>query len=125
MITYPEATSSKLPKGKKKKKEVLLITDDEDSSKATSSKLPQRRIQTRSVKKKEKQYHKQDQLFTTYQRKSIKYKKAQSQSALEDEEHIQTLESPGEDPAVEKGQDILDPDEVIRQTKKINLFLDQ
>src|SRR5713226_4019283 len=49
MITYPEATSSKLPKGKKKKKEVLLITNDEDNSKAASSKQPQRRIQTRSV----------------------------------------------------------------------------
>ena len=38
MITYPkdgeqnlEATSSKLPKGKKKKREVLMITDDEDN----------------------------------------------------------------------------------------------
>ena len=51
MITYPkngeqnpEATSSKLPKGKKKKKEVLLITDDEDNSEAASSEQPQRRI---------------------------------------------------------------------------------
>ena len=38
MITYPEATRSKPPKGKKKKKEVLLITYDEDKSEATSSK---------------------------------------------------------------------------------------
>ena len=84
MITYPkdgeqnaEATSSKLPKGKKKKKEVLLITDDEDNSEAASSKQPQRRIQTRSVKRKEKQYQKQDQIFTTYQRNPRKYKQAE------------------------------------------------
>ena len=89
MITYREATRSKPPKGKKKKKEVLLITDDEDNSEAASSKQPQRRIQTRSVKRKEKQYQKQDQIFTTYQRKPRKYKQAQSQSALEDEEHMQ------------------------------------
>ena len=76
MITYLEATSSKLPKGKKKKKEVLLITDDEDNSEAASSKQPQKRIQTRSVKRKEKQYKKQDQIFTTYQRKPRKYKQA-------------------------------------------------
>ena len=82
-------------------------------------------MQTRSVKRKEKQYQKQDQIFTTYQRKPRKYKQAQSQSALEDEEHIQTLESPEEDPAVEKGQDIQDPDEVIKQAKRINLFLEQ
>ena len=54
MITYPEATSSKLPKGKKKKKEVLLVTDDEDNSGAASSKQLQRRIQTRSVMREEK-----------------------------------------------------------------------
>ena len=78
MITYPEATSSKPPKGKKKNKEVLLITDDEDNSEVASSKQPQRRIQTRSVKRKEKQYQKQDQIFTTYQRKPRKYKQAQS-----------------------------------------------
>ena len=84
MITYPEATSSKPQKGKKKKKEVLLITDDEDNSEAASSKQPQRKIQTRSVKRKEKQYQKQDQIFTTYQRKPRKYKQAGSQSALEE-----------------------------------------
>ena len=125
MITYPEATSSKPPKGKKKKKEVLLITDDEDNLEATSPKQPQRRMQTRSVKKKEKQYQKQDQIFTTYQRKPRRYKQAQSQSALEDEEHMQALGSQEEDPAAELAQDIQDPDEVIKQEKRINLFLDQ
>ena len=54
MITYPEATSSKLPKGKKKEKKVLLITDDEDNSEAVSSKQPQRRIRTRSMMREEK-----------------------------------------------------------------------
>ena len=125
MLTYPEATSSKLPQGRKKKKEIVLITDEEDNSEATRPKPPQRRIQTRSLKKKEKQYQKQDQLFTTYQRKSRKYKQVQSQSAFEDEEQVQTLGSPGEDLTVETVQDISNPDEVIRQTKKINLFFDQ
>ena len=54
MITYPEATSLKPPKGKKKKKEVLLITDEEDNSEVASSKQPQRRIRTRSVMREEK-----------------------------------------------------------------------
>ena len=125
MITYPEATSSKPPKGKKKKKEVLLITDDEDNSEAASSKQPQRRIQTRSVKKEEKQFQRQEQIFTTYQRKPRKYKQARSQLELEYEEHIQTLGSQEENLAGEIGQDIQETDEVIKQTKRINLFLDQ
>ena len=61
MITYPkdgeqnpEATSSKLLKGKKKEREVLMITDNEDDSEAASSKHPQRRIRTRSVMKEER-----------------------------------------------------------------------
>ena len=116
MITYPEATSSKPPKGKKKNKEVLLITDEEDNSEAVSSKQPQRRIRTRSVMREEKQFQKQEQIFTTYQRKPRKYKQARSQSALEDEEHIQTLGSQEEDPADEIGQDIQETDEVIKQT---------
>ena len=77
------------------------------------------------MKRKEKQYKKQDQIFTTYQRKPRKYKQDQSQSALEDEEHMQALGSQEEDPAAELGQDIQDPDEVIKQVKRINLFLDQ
>ena len=44
---------------------------------------------------------------------------------MEDEEHVQTLGSPREDLAAETVQDISDPDEIIRQTKKINLFFDQ
>ena len=121
MITYPkdgeqnpEATSSKLPKGKKKKKEVLLITDEEDNSEATSSKQPQRRIRTRSVMREEKQFKKQEHIFTTYQKKPRKYKQARSHSALEYEEHIQTLGSQEEDPANETGQDIQDTNEVIK-----------
>ena len=102
----------------------MLITDDEDNSEAASSKQPQRRMQTRSVKRKEKQYQKQDQIFTTYHRKPRKYKQAQIQSALEYEEHIQTLKCQEEDLAGEIGQDIQDHDEVIKQTKRINLFLD-
>ena len=125
MITYPEATSSKPPKGKKKKKEVLLVTDDEDNSKAASSKQPQRRIRTRSVMREEKQFQKQEQIFTTYQRKPRKYQQAQSKSALEEDEHIQTLGSQEGNLAGEIGQDIQETDEVIRQTKRINLFLDQ
>ena len=116
MITYPEATSSKPPKGEKKKKEVLLVTDDEDNSEAASSKQPQRRIRTRSVMREEKQFQKQEQIFTTYQRKPRKYKQNRSNSALGSQE---------EDPADEIGQDIQDTDEVIKQTKRINLFLDQ
>ena len=38
---------------------------------------------------------------------------------------MQALGSQEEDPAAEIGQDIQDPDEVIKQTKRINLFLDQ
>ena len=123
MITYPkdgeqnpEATSSKLPKEKKKKKKVLLITDDEDNSEAASSKQPQRKIQTRSVMREEKQFKKQEHIFTTYQRKPRKYKQTRSKSALGSQE---------EDPADEIGQDIQDTNEVIKQTKRINLFLDQ
>jgi hypothetical protein len=124
MITCPEATSSKLPKDKKKKEEVLLIPDDEDSPEATSSKPPQRRIRTRSAVKEDKQFQKQEQIFTTYQRKPRK-KQVHSQPASEDEEHPQTVERQEEDLADEIGQGTLDTDEIMRQTKKINLFLDQ
>ena len=83
MITYPkdgeqnpEATSSKLPKRKKKEREVLMIIDDEDNSEAASSKQPQRRIRTRSVMKEERQFQKQDQIFTTYKKKPRKHQQA-------------------------------------------------
>ena len=73
----------------------------------------------------EKQFQKQEQIFTTYKRKPRKYQQARSQSALEEEEHIQTLGSQEENLAGEIGQDIQETDEVIRQTKRINIFLDQ
>ena len=81
----------------------------------------------------EKQFQKQEQIFTTYQRKPRKYQQARSKSALEEDdgiqqkqyEYIQALESQEEDLAGEIGQDIQETDEVIRQTKRINLFLDQ
>ena len=38
---------------------------------------------------------------------------------------MQALGSQEEDPAAELAQDIQDPDEVIKQAKRINLFLDQ
>ena len=38
---------------------------------------------------------------------------------------MQALGSQEEDPAAELAQDIQDPDEVIKQEKRINLFLDQ
>ena len=50
-----------------------MITDDEDNSEAASSKQPQRRIRTKSVMKEERQFQKQDQIFTTYKRKPRKY----------------------------------------------------
>ena len=85
----------------------------------------------------EKQFQKQDQIFTTYKRKPRKYQQARNKSALEEDdeiqqkqyEYIQTLESQEENPAGEMGQvheekDIQETDEVIKQTKRMNIFLD-
>ena len=138
MITYPkdgeqnpEATSSKLPKGKKKEREVLMITIDQDNSEVASSKQPQRRIRTKSVMKEERQFQKQDQIFTTNKRKPMKYQQARNKSALEEDdesqqkqyEYIETLGSQEENIAGEIGEvheekNIQETDEVIKQTKK-------
>ena len=67
----------------------MLITDDEDNSEAASSKQPRRRIRTRSVIREEKQFQKQDQIFTTYQRKPRKYQQVRNKSALEEDDGIQ------------------------------------
>ena len=92
--------------------------------------------------KEERQFQNQDQIFTTYKRKPRKYQQARNKSALEEDdesqqkqyEYIQTLGSQEENLTGEIGQvheekDIQETekisDEVIKQTKKINIFLDQ
>ena len=66
-----------------------MITDDEDNSEAASSKQPQRRIRTKSVMKEERQFQKQDQIFTTYKKNPRKHQQAQNKSALEEDDESQ------------------------------------
>ena len=61
-----------------------MITDDEDNSEAVSSKQPQRRIRTKSVMKEERQFQKQDKIFTTYKKRLRKHQQARNKSALEE-----------------------------------------
>ena len=103
-----------------------MITDDEDNYEEASSKQPQRRIRTRSVMEEERQFQKQDQIFTTYKRKPRKYQQARNKSALEEDdesqqkqyEYIQSLEIQEESLTGEIGQ--VHEEKYIQETENIS-----